>query len=44
VLDRDYFTIPLDDIPNIEVLMTGLSGEILWDNLSGQAQLAPRLQ
>jgi predicted amidohydrolase YtcJ len=44
VLDRDYFTIPEDDILNIGIVMTGLSGEILWDNLSGQAQLAPRLQ
>ena len=44
VLDRDYFTIPVDDIPSIGVVMTGLSGEILWDNLSGQARLAPRLQ
>jgi hypothetical protein len=43
-LDRDYFTIPVDDILNIEAAMTGLSGEILWDNLDGQEQLAPRLQ
>jgi predicted amidohydrolase YtcJ len=28
VLDRDYFTIPEDDIPNIKVLMTVMSGKI----------------
>ena len=44
VLDRDYFTIPIDDILNIEAAMTGLSGEILWDNLDGQERLSPRLQ
>ena len=31
VLDRDYFTIPVDDILNIENVMTGLSGEIVFD-------------
>ena len=31
VLDRDYFTIPIDDILNIENVMTGLSGEIVFD-------------
>ncbi len=44
VLDRDYFTIPVDDILNIEAAMTGLSGEILWDNLDGQERIHPRLQ
>ncbi len=31
VLDRDYFTIPADDIRNVEAIMTGLNGEIVWD-------------
>ena len=31
VLDRDYFTIPVDDILNISNVMTGLSGEIVFD-------------
>lgn len=44
VLDRDYFTIPVDDILNITPVVTGLSGEILWNNLNGQEQLASWLQ
>ena len=44
VLDRDFFTIPVDDIPNIKVVMTGLSGRILYDNTSGQERLASSLQ
>jgi predicted amidohydrolase YtcJ len=35
VLDRDYFTIPVDDILNIENVMTGLSGEIVFDRNAG---------
>jgi predicted amidohydrolase YtcJ len=31
VLDRDFFTIPADEIPDVEVVMTGLNGEIVWD-------------
>ena len=29
VLDRDYLTIPVDDIPNIRVLMTMLGGKVV---------------
>ncbi|MCH6569952.1 MAG: amidohydrolase family protein [Acidobacteria bacterium] len=36
VLDRDYFTIPVDDIPNMKSVMTGLNGKIVYDNSSGQ--------
>ena len=28
VLDRDYVTIPVDDVPKIRVLMTVLNGKI----------------
>jgi hypothetical protein len=35
VLDRDYFTIPVDEILNIENVMTGLSGEIVFDRNAG---------
>ena len=35
VLDRDYFSIPADDLLNVRVVMTGLSGEIVFDNRSG---------
>jgi len=35
VLDRDYFSIPVADILNVRVVMTGLSGEIVFDNRSG---------
>jgi hypothetical protein len=38
VLDRDYFTIPVDDIPNMKSVMTGLNGKIVYDNSSGQDQ------
>ena len=37
VLDRDYFTIPVDDILNIENVMTGLSGEIVFDRNAGRS-------
>ena len=30
VLDRDYFTIPLDDIPNIVPQMTVVGGEVRY--------------
>ena len=29
ILDRDYFTIPEDQIPQIKVLMTGVGGKVL---------------
>ncbi len=31
VLDRDFFTIPVDDILDIEVVATGLNGELVYD-------------
>jgi predicted amidohydrolase YtcJ len=40
VLDRDYFTIPVDDIPNMKSVMTGLNGKIVYDNSSGQDRFA----
>jgi predicted amidohydrolase YtcJ len=40
VLDRDYFTIPVDDILNLKSVMTGLNGKIVYDNSSGQDQFA----
>ncbi|MBI2822613.1 MAG: amidohydrolase family protein [Acidobacteria bacterium] len=30
VLDRDFFTIPVAEIPSVGVVMTGLSGKIVW--------------
>ncbi len=44
VLDRDYFTIPIDDILDLKSVMTGLSGKIVYDNRSGQDQLAAELR
>ena len=37
VLDRDFFTIPIEEVPDIRVVMTGLNGELVWDGdqLSG---------
>jgi predicted amidohydrolase YtcJ len=32
VLDRDYFTIPVDEILDITVVATGLSGKLVYDN------------
>ncbi|MCH6569759.1 MAG: amidohydrolase family protein [Acidobacteria bacterium] len=31
VLENDYFTIPVDEIPDMKVIMTGLGGEIVYD-------------
>ena len=31
VLDRDFFTIPVTAIPYVDVVMTGLAGEIVYD-------------
>lgn len=36
VLDRDFFTIPVAEIPDVQVILTGLGGEIVFDD----AQLA----
>jgi hypothetical protein len=31
VLENDYFTVPEDEILNMEVIMTGLGGEVVYD-------------
>jgi predicted amidohydrolase YtcJ len=31
VLDRDFFTIPTEEIPDVKVVMTGLGGQIVYD-------------
>ncbi len=31
VLNRDFFTIPVEEIPDLQVVMTGLGGEIVYD-------------
>ncbi|MBI4456388.1 MAG: amidohydrolase family protein [Acidobacteria bacterium] len=31
VLDRDYFTIPVSEIPKVRVVMTGLNGKVVYD-------------
>ena len=31
VLDRDFFAIPVSEIPDVEVVMTGLGGKIVYD-------------
>jgi predicted amidohydrolase YtcJ len=38
VLDRDFFAIPVDQIPDVQVKMTGLGGRIVYDpdGLSGR--------
>ncbi len=36
VLDRDFFTIPVAEIPDVKVVLTGLGGEIVFD----EAQLS----
>jgi len=40
VLDRDFFSIPADDIPNVKAVMTGLSGQVVYDVTSGVEMLA----
>ena len=32
VVDRDYLSIPVDEIPDIRVLMTIIGGEIVFDS------------
>jgi hypothetical protein len=32
VLDRDFFTIDVEEIPDLQVVMTGLGGEIVYDS------------
>ena len=38
VLDRDYMSIPADDIFNIEPLMTVVGGRIVFDSTEGSAK------
>ncbi|MBI2821738.1 MAG: amidohydrolase family protein [Acidobacteria bacterium] len=40
VLDRDFFTIPVEDILNVKVVMTGLNGQIAYQG-TGQAPNRP---
>ena len=37
VLDKDFFTIPVEEIRGLKVIMTGLNGQIVFDaeNLAG---------
>ena len=34
ILDRDFFTIPEAEIPEIEVVLTGLGGQIIYDQIN----------
>ncbi|MBI2821723.1 MAG: amidohydrolase family protein [Acidobacteria bacterium] len=36
VLKEDFFTVPVPEILNMEVVLTSLSGQIVWDNRSGK--------
>jgi len=36
VLDRDFFTIPVEEIRELQVLMTGLNGQIVYDRQAGK--------
>jgi predicted amidohydrolase YtcJ len=36
LLDKDFFTIPVDEIPKMRSIMTGLSGKVVYDNRSGK--------
>jgi predicted amidohydrolase YtcJ len=31
VLEKDYFTVPVEEIPEMKVIMTGLGGEVVYD-------------
>jgi hypothetical protein len=42
VLAKDFFTVPLEEIRNMEVVMTGLGGNIVWDNRSGKEKAPTR--
>jgi len=35
LLEKDFFEIPIDDVLDMRVVMTGLSGKIVFDNRSG---------
>ena len=44
VLDQDCFTIPMDEVLNIKPVITGLNGEIVWNNTSGQDEFSDWLK
>jgi predicted amidohydrolase YtcJ len=35
VLDRDFFTLPIEDVRDVNVVMTGLNGKIVYDERPG---------
>jgi len=35
VLDKDFFTLPIEDVRDLNVVMTGLNGEIVYDERPG---------
>ena len=41
VLDKDFFTIPVAEIPSIKVLQVGLNGKIVADNVKNPPPAAP---
>jgi len=38
VLDRDYLTVPADDIRNTQVVMTVVGGKVVWDAAAKSAK------
>ena len=43
VLDKDFFTIPVAEIPDLQAVMTGLNGKIVYDNRSGKDKVPARM-
>ena len=37
VLDRDFFTVPIEEIRKLKVVMTGLAGKIVYDQNQREA-------
>jgi predicted amidohydrolase YtcJ len=35
VLDKDFFTLPIEEIRDLNVVMTGLNGKIIYDERPG---------
>ncbi|MEE8348209.1 MAG: amidohydrolase family protein [Acidobacteriota bacterium] len=44
VLDQDFFTISIDEVLNIKPIITGLGGELVWKNTSGQDEFSSWLR
>ena len=44
VLDQDFFRVPIDEILDIKPVMTGINGEIVWTNTSGQDEFSAWLR